>query len=492
MTMTLTTNLAPHFVNNDFRGGGGRLFQSINPATGSPIWEGPQAGPDEVDGALRSARKAFPGWSQTSLQERKGFLKTYARVLQKRQQDLIKAICLEVGKPPWEAAAEINAMIAKIDLSIAAYADRCADFGGGPASAVTRFKPHGVVAVFGPFNFPGHLPNGHLAPALLAGNTVVFKPSEQAPKVAQCMAKCFLEAGFPGGVFNMIQGAAPTGALLAAHAEIDGLFFTGSSSTGLALRKLLAFQPEKILALEMGGNNPLIVHQTGGKEAAALLIIQSAYITTGQRCTCARRLILPQGIEADELIEVLISMMGKIKVGGPDAIPEPFMGPVISPAAARNLLQAQEEMISNGGRALVPAEILKPDTGLISPALVDVTKMEKREDKECFGPLLQLIRVKDFEDAVAEANRTQYGLAAGLLSDNESLYKYFNDNVRAGIINWNRPLTGASGSAPFGGVGRSGNHRPAGYFAADFCSYPVASLETPRLEKPPPLPPGLS
>ncbi len=490
MTMTEITNLAPHFVNNDFRDETGRLFQSINPATGSPIWEGPEAGPGEVDAALQAARMAFPGWSQTSLEEREGFLKTYAQVLQKRQQDLIEAICVEVGKSPWEAATEVNAMIGKIDLSIAAYGDRCAEFGGGPA--VTRFKPHGVVAVFGPFNFPGHLPNGHLAPALLAGNTVVFKPSEQTPTVAQCMAGCFLEAGFPDGVFNMIQGAATTGALLAAHAEIDALSFTGSSQTGLALRKSLASQPEKILALEMGGNNPLIAHQTADKEAAALLIIQSAYLTAGQRCTCARRLIIPQGREGDELIEVLISMMGKIEVGGPDAIPEPFMGPVISPAAARNVLQAQEKMISRGGRALVSVETLKPDTGLISPGLVDVTKMEKRGDKECFGPLLQLIRVKDFQEAVAEANRTRYGLAAGLLSDNENLYKYFSHNVRAGIINWNRPLTGASGSAPFGGVGHSGNHRPAGYFAADFCSYPVTSMESPRLEKPATLPPGMS
>ncbi len=487
--MTEITNVTPHFANNEFRGGAGRFFQSINPATGAPIWEGPEAGRSEVDAAIQAAKKAFPCWSQTSLEEREGLLKAYAQVLRKRQQDLIEAICLEVGKPRWEAATEVSAMIGKIDLSIRAYADRCSEFGSGPA--ITRFKPHGVVAVFGPFNFPGHLPNGHIIPALLAGNTVVFKPSEQAPTVAQCMAGCFLETGFPDGVFNMVQGTATTGALLAAHEEIDGLFFTGSSQTGLALRKSLASQPEKLLALEMGGNNPLIAHQTDDKEAAALLIIQSAYLTAGQRCTCARRLIVPEGGEGDKLIEILISTIENIRVAGPDAIPEPFMGPVISSAAAQSVLQTQKKMVSAGGHALVEAEALKPDTGLISPGLVDVTKMEKREDNECFGPLLQLIRVKDFEEALAEANNTRYGLAAGLLSDNASLYKYFRDNVRAGIINWNRPLTGASGAAPFGGVGRSGNHRSAGYFAADFCSFPVASMEEPRLKKPTTLPPGL-
>ncbi len=483
-------NQAPHFISNEFTAGHGSHFQSLNPSTNEPLWEGSGAEVADIETAVQAARRAFADLSHTSLEIRISSLRGYAQILQERKEELIAAICAEVGKPPWEAATEVNAMIGKIDLSIKAYLEKCSECKGGPA--VTRFKPHGVVAVFGAYNFPGHIPNGHIVPALLAGNAVVFKPSEQAPLVAQRMAECFLEAGFPPGVFNMVQGAAKTGALLAANSEIDALFFTGSSKTGLVLRNALASSPEKILALEMGGNNPLIAHKISDKDTAALLIIQSAYLTAGQRCTCARRLIVPVGQSGDELIEILVAKMHKIRVGTPESRPEPFMGPVISAAAAENLLQTQKNWLSNGGRALVPMKSLSPGTGLVSPGLVNVTAIKNRSDTECFGPLLQLIRVKDFEEAVVEANRTKYGLSAGLLSDDARLYEYFFQNVKAGIINWNQQLTGASGAAPFGGVGHSGNHRPGGYFTADFCSYPVASIEKPKLEPAKSLPPGLS
>lgn len=488
--MDLTINRKPHFIANQFCGGEGPFFQSFDPATGKPIWEGPEADRQDVEAASQAARRAFSDWSPTSLEERIGLLRTYAQILQERKEELSAAISAEVGKPPWEAATEVNAMIGKVEISIKAYSERCSEFEGGPA--VTRFKPHGVVAVFGPFNFPGHLPNGHIVPALLAGNTVVFKPSEKAPLVAQQMAECFLQSGFPAGVFNLIQGTGKIGALLAANSEIDGLFFTGSSNTGLALRKAFASNPDKILALEMGGNNPLVAHDVADKESAALLIIQSAYLTAGQRCTCARRLIVPQGGEGDRLIEILVSKIENIRVGGPHDVPEPFMGPVIDAAEAENLIETQKAWISQGGRTLVPMKSLSPGTGLVSPGLVDVTGVNDREDRECFGPLLQVIRVKNFKAAVVEANRTKYGLSAGLLSDDARLYEYFFRNVRAGIINWNQQLTGASGAAPFGGVGHSGNHRPGGYFTADFCSYPVASIELPMLQKPVSLPPGIN
>jgi succinylglutamic semialdehyde dehydrogenase len=465
-------------------------FSSTNPATGETVWNGPAADAPEVDRAVRRARAAFGDWSRRTLTEREALVRAFARLLEARQTALAEAISREVGKPAWEALTEVQTMIGKVELSIKARMQRCAEFSGGPA--ITRFRPHGIVAVFGPFNFPGHLPNGHIVPALLAGNTVVFKPSEHAPLVAELTAAAWREAGLPDGVFNLVQGARETGAALAQHADIDGLFFTGSSRAGLWLSELFAKTPEKILALEMGGNNPLVVWHTKDLRTAALLTVQSAYLTAGQRCTCARRLIVPSGAEGDVFLGQLTALIAGVRVGAFTERPEPFMGPVISKDAAAQVIASQDSWIAAGAKSLVRCEHLDRETGLVSPGLIDVTALPHRNDDEIFGPLLQVIRVPDFAAALDEANDTRYGLAAGLLSDEPALYARFRNEIRAGIVNWNQQLTGASGAAPFGGVGRSGNHRPSAFFAADYCSYPVASIELAELKPPAQLPPGIT
>ena len=373
------------------------------------------------------------------------------------------------------------------------YRERTGEKSGplGDATAVLRHKPHGVVAVFGPYNFPGHLPNGHIVPALLAGNSVVFKPSELTPKVAELTVKCWIEAGLPAGVLNLLQGARDTGIALAAHTGIDGLFFTGSSRTGNALHQQFAGRPDKILALEMGGNNPLVVDQVEDLDAAVYTIIQSAFISAGQRCTCARRLLVPQGAWGDSLLTRLVEVSQSIEVGAFDQQPAPFMGSVISLGAARALMDAQEVLLGSGAVALL--EMHQPDSNaaLLTPGIIDVTEVGDRLDEELFGPLLQVIRYADFDAAIAEANNTAFGLAAGLLSDSEARYQQFWLESRAGIVNWNKQLTGAASSAPFGGIGASGNHRASAYYAADYCAYPVASLETPTLALPAALTPGV-
>jgi succinylglutamic semialdehyde dehydrogenase len=465
------------------------LFSSINPATGGIVWTGAATTAADLDRAVAAARAAFGPWARRPLEERAACLRAFAAQLAAHQEPLAGAISLEVGKPRWEALAEVQSMIGKIDFSIDAHARRCAEFGN--SLGVTRFKPHGVVAVLGPFNFPGHLPNGHIVPALLAGNTVVFKPSEFAPGVAEQTAALWAAAGLPAGVLTLVQGGRETGAALAAHPGIDGLFFTGSARAGLALSELFAKTPEKILALEMGGNNPLVFHLAADLPAAALLAVQSAYLSAGQRCTCARRLIVPSGDEGDAFLSKLVRIMGKIRVGPSTDRPEPFMGPVISEKSAFNLLTAHDALVGAGATVLVPLVHLKKGTGFVSPGLLDVTAVENRGDEEFFGPLLLLSRVPDFAAAIHEANRTAYGLAAGLISDDAALYSQFFAGVRAGIINWNQQLTGASSGAAFGGIGRSGNHRPSAYLAADYCSYAVASIEVPALKMPATLPPGL-
>jgi len=420
-------------------------------------------------------------------------LDAFAEELKANRNSLAGLISLEMGKPLWESDEEVAAMAGKVALSIQAVKERRwpTQFELSGATAAVRFKPHGLLAVFGPFNFPGHLPNGHIVPALLAGNTVVFKPSELTPGVAQKTAELWLAAGLPPGVLNVLHGGRETGAALAGHDGIDGLLFTGSVAAGVSLHANWARQPHKILALEMGGNNPLVVWDVSDLDAAAYTIIQSAFITAGQRCSCARRLVVPTGPGGDAILDRLAEMMAEVRVGDFRQRPEPFMGPVISERAAARVLEAERELVARGAEELVVMRPIGAARAMLAPGVVDVTNVANRADEEIFGPLLQVIRVRSFDAAIGEANNTRFGLAAGLLSDDPATYEKFRKRVRAGVINWNRPTTGASGRLPFGGVGLSGNHRPSGYYAADYCSYPVASLEVPTLSLPSKPVPGL-
>jgi succinylglutamic semialdehyde dehydrogenase len=369
-------------------------------------------------------------------------------------------------------------MIGKAELSVKAYAERT-PFKEAPAGAFTArisHHPHGVMAVLGPFNFPGHLPNGHIMPALIAGNTIIFKPSEQTPDVAELTVRLWEEAGIPAGVVNLLQGARGPAEPLVAHDQVDGVLFTGSVPAGRAIHKAVAGRPEKIIALELGGNNPLVVWNVGDLDATARIIVKSAYITSGQRCTCARRLIVKSGPEGDAILAALERLIDRIVAGRPDADPQPFIGPVISERAADAVLVAQADWLRAGGKAVRESRRLDLGPAFLSPGLIDVTAVNSRKDEEVFGPVLQVIRVPDFDAAIAEANNTRFGLAAGLISDDAALFHRFAAEVRAGVLNWNRQTTGASGAAPFGGVGQSGNHRPAGYYAADYSAWPMASL----------------
>ena len=483
-----------HLIDNQWLTGNGPTFNSLNPANNDILWQGQGADSQQIDDAITAARAAFLAWSLTSYADRLAVVKAFQTQLKEHAKEIAIAIAQETGKPLWETRTEAAAMAGKIDLSAKAYEERTGVV-SKPAPAGTqawlRHRPHGVVAVFGPYNFPGHLPNGHIVPALLAGNTVVFKPSEQTPMVAELTVKCWLNAGLPAGVINLVQGARETGIALANHNGIDGLFFTGSSSTGMLLHKQYAGRPDKILALEMGGNNPLIVSQVADTRAAVHEIIQSAYISAGQRCTCARRLYIPKGAQGDHLVEMLVTTIGKIRVGFYDAEPAPFMGSVISSTAAQQLLTAQQALIKQGAKSLVTMRLLTANTGLLSPGLVDVTNAKDLPDEEYFGPLLTLTRYDNFDQAITMANNTSFGLSAGLLSDSRKEYDYFLPRIRAGIVNWNKQITGASGAAPFGGVGASGNHRASAFYAADYCAYPVASIEADVLTMPQQLSPGL-
>ena len=449
---------------------------SYEPATGAVLWRG-QSG--DVDAEVAMARASWAAWASHPLTYRIEALRRFANVVRGKHEAFADTIARETGKPLWEARTEVDSVIAKVDISVTAYAERTAqrrlDAPMGSRMAL-RHKPHGVLAVLGPYNFPAHLPNGHIVPALLAGNAVIFKPSEKTPATGAFLVECFHAAGIPEGVVRLLLGGPAEGKALAAHDDIDGLLFTGSASTGIALNRAFATRPEKILALEMGGNNPIIVWDTPDMLSAATLIVQSAFTSAGQRCTAARRLIVDTRLY-DPLVATLLKLLGRIIVGAPHDDPQPFMGAVIDNESADLLTESFLELMMRGGKPLRHLERPVADRPFLLPALIDTTDMAERPDIELFGPILQVIRANDFDAAIAEANNTRYGLSASLISQDPALYDRFWANARAGIVNWNRPTNGASSSAPFGGIGWSGNHRPSAYYAADYCAYPVVSNE---------------
>jgi len=453
---------------------------SYEPATGAQLWSGATGDPAA---AVERARAAWPGWAAKPLSVRIETMRRFANVVRGKLDAFADLIARETGKPLWEARTEAEAVVNKVDISVSAYAERTSQRrleGAMGAKVAVRHKPHGVLAVLGPYNFPAHLPNGHIVPALIAGNAIVFKPSEKTPAVGEMLTTLYHEAGVPEDIVQCVQGGPATGKALAAEGGLDGLLFTGSARAGLALHRQFADAPQKILALEMGGNNPLVVWDAPDVHAAAAIAVQSAYLSAGQRCTAARRLILLDGAH-EPLVEAIARLIDRIIIAEPHATPPPFMGPVIDNEAADHLQEAFLELLGRGARAVRRLDRKEEDKPFLTPALLDVTDVERRPDAELFGPLLQIVRVPDFESALAEANATRYGLAASLVGGSPELYDRFWANVRAGVINWNKPTNGAPSNAPFGGIGLSGNHRPSAYYAADYCAYPVTSSEAESL-----------
>ena len=276
-------------------------------------------------------------------------------------------------------------------------------------------------------------------------------------------------------MIQLLIGAAETGQALALHEGVNGVLFTGSAHTGIAINRKLAARPDKIVALEMGGNNPIVAWDTPLINDAAALIVQSAFASAGQNCAAARRLIVRSSLY-DPLIAAVKGLCDRLIVGAPFDDPAPFMGPVIDNTVADGLTQSFLYLLSNGGRP-IKHRVRADDRLFLSPAIIDVTGMKERPDVELFGPILQVVRVDDFDQAIAEVNTTRFGLSASLIGGSPGDYNRFWANVRAGVVNWNRPTVGAPLAAPFGGVGISGNHRPTGYYAADYCAYPVSSAE---------------
>ncbi|MFO0939406.1 MAG: succinylglutamate-semialdehyde dehydrogenase [Pirellulales bacterium] len=478
--MSIPTEVNGHcFIDGQWVDGLGQEWIRYSSVDGQIVWHGSWADSQQVELAIQSGCQAFEAWAQLTLEERTQYCKKFADIVSEGKEELARLISMETGKPLWEARTEVVSVIGKVTNSIDAIQQRRSTITEvqGASVVATRYRPHGVMLVLGPYNLPAHLPGAHIVPALLAGNTIVFKPSEHSPGVGQWLVAAWEKAGLPIGVMNLLHGHAQVAIAAASSDSVAGVLFTGSFLAGASLHRLLAGKPEKVLALEMGGNNPLVVHNTSDYFAAARTIILSAFITSGQRCTCARRLIVSGKDTYQRLVDQLTELIPKIKVGHPLDEPQPFMGPMIHSLAADRMLDAQTELIAKGAAAIVEMRRVDLGKALLSPGLIAVDQAVL-DDTEHFGPMLSVQMATDLDEAIAMANNTRFGLAAGFIGDAEQDYQHFVSRVRAGVINWNRQTTGASGRLPFGGIGLSGNHQPSGSFAADYCSYPIASIES--------------
>ncbi|MDX2116889.1 MAG: aldehyde dehydrogenase family protein [Planctomycetota bacterium] len=472
---------------------GANTLTSRNPARPThTIWSGAPVLSHAAE-AARAARDAGREWSRWPLEKRIGVLREFQKICAARLDAITMLIRDETGKVSWDAKGEAGLLGPKVDITL----DQSAEGAmrrvtgleldlGGTKRGRSWFRPHGVMAVLGPFNFPMHLPNGHIVPALAMGNTIVLKPSDKTPACGQLLGELYqaaLEAaGAPRGVVNVVQGGADVAKALIASDDVDGILFTGSWPVGRRILEANLDRPGRIVALEMGGNNAAVILPDADLKQAVIECVRCAFITSGQRCTCTRRVIVHESV-ASKVIPAICKAASALIIGDPAATHPVFMGPVINADAQRGILDAQARFVAAGAEALVPATASDAGTGgsYVTPGVLRVDAFRADDegggcDVEVFGPLLRISVVKNLDDAIAQANATRYGLAASIFTRDQNAIDRFLHEAKAGCVNINCGTAGASSKLPFGGLGLSGNHRPAGSFSLDYCAYPVAGM----------------
>jgi len=477
------------YIDGQFIGITGDVLQSCDPANPDRVvWSGsPRLA--HVDRAVQAARAAFPAWRALGFEARAAALRNFSQACARHAERLAQTITAEMGKTLSESRAEVKLVQDKIAITLEpATLSRVRDFevdAGAGKQGACHFRPHGVMAVVGPFNFPAHLPNGQWVPALLLGNTVVFKPSDRTPAVGQLLGQIAMQAGLPAGVFNVVQGAADVAAKLVAHEHIDGILFTGSFAVGRSIVQANLDRPGRLIALEMGGSNAAIVWHDADIRRAVIECVRGAYATTGQRCTCTRRIIVHADI-AERFAIAFAKVASQLVVGaGTDAEPI-FMGPVASQSAADAVLHRQAASVAAGGSMVLEACRFDRKGWFVGPGLVQVQRFDRARDCETFGPLAHMSVVQDLSQAIEQANATDFGLVAAVFTQDEMVWKSCIDALRVGCLNLNTGTAGASGRLPFGGLGNSGNLRPAGSFAVDSAVYPLATMRDSQVVTLPP------
>lgn len=435
-----------------------------------------------ADEAILAAREAQRAWAARSLEDRINAIRKVRAAVVNRREDLAAAITREVGKPLWEARREVESMAGRLNVVVDAGLRDVADFVPAGVRGGCRYRPLGVIGVICPFNFPALLAHGFVVPALVTGNTVVFKPSDVTPLVGQVYAEIIDDANLPKGVFNMVQGGGDIGARLAASPRVDGIFFTGSVATGRAIEAVCATQPGKMLVLEMGGKNASVVLDDADIDLAVHECLIGGYITSGQRCTASSRVVVTRKV-ADEFVKRFMERAKAIRVGDPRAA-DTFMGPLASEAIAERFLGRVALGRKEGAVALIDGGRFdaRAKGNFVAPSVHEVVARSGSsayQSDELFGPDVAIYRAKNIDAAIEIANDTPFGLVASVFTKSEKSYRAVANEVRAGLINWNRPTVGADARLPFGGAGASGNHRAVGLHAIRWCVTPVSHLEEP-------------
>jgi len=438
---------------------------------------------DHVEQAVQAARKAFLPWAHLGMDKRKAYLLRLKEMFSAKGSELAEILSRETGKPLWETKTEVTAIMSKIDITLNYSLKQIAEEEIKDAlpgiSGFTRHKPRGVMAVVGPFNFPAHLPNGHIIPALISGNTVVFKPSDKTPVAGQWMAECYEKAEFPSGVFNVVQGRVEVGKRLVNHDQVDGVLFTGSYEVGLKIKQDTMTHHWKLLALEMGGKNASVIWKDAEMKKAVFETLVGSFMTAGQRCSCTSRIILHREIR-DQFVDQFYAAAKKLKIG--HWRDEVFMGPLIDQASVEKFIRYQEIAKREGAESLMRGKALDLDHQgyYVTPSINLVKEFDPKsvyQKSEIFGPNVAIFTVDTIEEALEINNSSGFGLVMSLFTKERALFEKALIEAKVGVLNWNRTTNGASSKLPFGGMNKSGNDRPSGNMAIQYCTVPVASLE---------------
>lgn len=437
----------------------GRTYERHNPAALSElIGRFPDSGRGDIHVAVEAAHAALPGWAGRRSSERASVLAAAAVLADRRAEDIARDLTRETGKPLRESRGETARLAATLR-----YFAADAWFPSGEVYApsltagqvYTQRRPVGVVGLITPWNFPVAIPIWKLAPALVTGNTVVLKPSEEAPLSAMHLARCLVDAGLPAGVLNVVVGRGPeAGAELVAHSGVRAISFTGSVDVGRRVRHDATALGKRV-QLELGGQNPLVVMADADLPRAVEAAYAGAFLASGQKCTATRRIFVQEEIY-EEFRDLLLERIGRAVVGDP-ADPDTELGPLINRSQYDAVRGAIERGRREGGTVLAGGDDRDDDGWFVSPTLFEgIDDMAELARREVFGPVATLFRFATLEEAVARANDVDYGLSAAIFTGSLATAREFAATAEAGVIHINSPTTGAEVHVPFGGTKASG------------------------------------
>ncbi len=439
-----------------------------------------------VDHVVHSAQMGFHTWKKLNQEERNSYLKRYQDELNKVKDEIALAISYEMGKPLWEAKTEVASVIAKVAVTIEDSLPRIANKKIANIMAGTNgyiyYKPIGPSLIIGPFNFPCHLANGQILSALVAGNSIIFKPSEKTCYSAQLLIECFHRAEFPEGVVNLIQGDGEVARRLLKEKSIKGIFFTGSKEVGKKILDVTHHDLSKLVSLELGGKNTSILYKDADLEHALPELLKACFLTSGQRCTSTSIVAIHRSLK-DEFISKFHDLSKKIVIDHPvEFSREPFMGPLVDQAAVDAYLlfmgMAKRENFEEVMRGKLLDKKFKGH--YVSPSIHFADKWNQDSmflQSEIFGPNVTFVPFDSIEEGINIANATEYGLASAVFTKSNEIYQKCVEEIESGLVNFNRSTVGASAKLPFGGVKNSGNYRPAALTTIDACVYQLSSLE---------------